>query len=199
MGILVDTSDVEEQEDRTQLRGGETFDLKARSIAGLQLHKIRQGSAVYRRSLCHGYSPGSFLLCTVPPGTVPPGSVPPGTMPPGTVPPGKVLLGNVPPGTVPPGRVPPGNVPPGTVPPGNVPPAGVLSRPERPVRSPVFPERRLSIVLPDGLDESPVPAGQSEDITRRETPKTMTSGAICLVTAWTIVRKRVLVSEPMDV
>jgi isoamylase len=39
--ILLDTSDAEEPEDRKQLRGGEAFDLKARSIAVLRLHKTR--------------------------------------------------------------------------------------------------------------------------------------------------------------
>jgi glycogen operon protein len=39
--ILVDTSAPEESDDHKQLRGGEAFDLKARSIAVLRLHKTR--------------------------------------------------------------------------------------------------------------------------------------------------------------
>jgi glycogen operon protein len=39
--MLVDTSDPEEPDDHKQFRGGEAFDLKARSIAVLRLHKTR--------------------------------------------------------------------------------------------------------------------------------------------------------------
>lgn len=149
--------------------------------------------------LRHGPSPGSFLLGIVPPGTVPPGSVPPGNVPPGKVPPGKVLLGSVPPGIVPPGRVPPGNVPPGSVPPGNVPPGGVLSRPERPLPSPAFPERTVSGML-SGLivwftSESAGPAPQFGDGNIADKPITRKTGVIRFITARATSHEQVLASE----